>query len=126
MFVHEFGHHFAALADEYYTSDVAYETGQKVDQKPEPWEPNVTALANPAALKWRDLVTPGTPLPTPWQKEEFERHSRAIQERRRAIRKRNAPEEEMDALFREQREQEEKLLAGMKYSAATGAFEGAS
>ena len=71
-------------------------------------------------------MTPGTPLPTPWQKEEFERHSRAIQERRRAIRKRNAPEEEMDALFREQREQEEKLLAGMKYSGATGAFEGAS
>ena len=27
VFVHEFGHHFAALADEYYTSDVAYETG---------------------------------------------------------------------------------------------------
>jgi len=126
VFVHEFGHHFAALADEYYTSDVAYETGQKVDQKPEPWEPNVTALADPAALKWRDLVTPGTPLPTPWQKEEFERHSRAIQERRRAIRKRNAPEEEMDALFREQREHEEKLLAGMKYSGAIGAFEGAS
>ena len=126
VFVHEFGHHFAALADEYYTSDVAYETGQKVDQKPEPWEPNVTALADPAALKWRDLVTPGTPLPTPWQKEEFERHSRAIQERRRAIRKRNAPEEEMDALFREQRAQEEKLLGGMKYSGATGAFEGAS
>ena len=76
VFVHEFGHHFAALADEYYTSDVAYETGQQVDQKPEPWEPNVTALADPAALKWRDLVTPGTPLPTPWEKEEFERHSR--------------------------------------------------
>jgi hypothetical protein len=27
VFVHEFGHHFAALGDEYYTSDVAYETG---------------------------------------------------------------------------------------------------
>ena len=27
VFVHEFGHHFAGLADEYYTSDVAYETG---------------------------------------------------------------------------------------------------
>ena len=25
LFVHEFGHHFAALADEYYTSPVAYE-----------------------------------------------------------------------------------------------------
>jgi len=27
LFVHEFGHHFAGLADEYYTSAVAYETG---------------------------------------------------------------------------------------------------
>ena len=124
VFIHEFGHHFAALADEYYTSDVAYERGAA--PKVEPWEPNVTALLDPAALKWRDLVAPGTPLPTPWPKEEFERHSRSIQERRREIRKRNAPEEEMDALFREQRAFEEKLLGGMKYSRTVGAFEGAS
>ena len=124
VFVHEFAHHFAALADEYYTSDVAYETGAR--DRPEPWEPNVTALQDPAALKWRDLVTPGTPLPTPWDKAEFEEHSRAIQERRREIRKRDAPEEEMDALFREQRNFEEKFLAAMKYGQAVGAFEGAA
>ena len=86
----------------------------------------MTALANPATLKWRDLVTPGTPLPTPWDKETFEKHSRDIQARRREIRKRNAPEEEMDALFREQMAWEQKALAGMKYSKAVGAFEGAS
>jgi hypothetical protein len=124
VFVHEFGHHFAALADEYYTSDVAYDTSAA--PKLEPWEPNVTALLDRAALKWRDLVAPGTPLPTPWQKDEFERQSRAVQERRRAIRKRNAPEEEMDALFREERQWEEKFLGGMKYSKTIGAFEGAS
>jgi hypothetical protein len=49
VFVHEFGHHFAGLADEYYTSDVAYETG---GEKVEPWEPNVTALHDAAILKW--------------------------------------------------------------------------
>jgi hypothetical protein len=124
VFVHEFGHHFAALADEYYTSDVAYETGAA--KKLEPWEPNVTALADPAALKWRDLVTPGTPLPTPWSKEGFEEHSRGIQERRRAIRKRNAPEAEMDALFREQRDWEERFFKAMPHAAAVGAFEGAA
>jgi hypothetical protein len=124
VFVHEFGHHFAALADEYYTSDVAYETGNA--PKLEPWEPNVTALADPAALKWRDLVPPGTPLPTPWEKAAFETHSREIQQRRREIRKRNAPEAEMDALFREERDWSEKLLGGMKYSRTVGAFEGAS
>ena len=68
----------------------------------------------------------GTPLPTPWEKTAFETHSRAIQERRREIRKRNAPETEMDALFREEREWSEKLLGGMKYSKTVGAFEGAS
>ena len=124
VFVHEFGHHFAALADEYYTSDVAYETG--VQNRPEPWEPNATALRDPATLKWRDLVTPGTPLPTPWDKTEFEKHSAAIQARRREIRKRNAPEEEMDALFKEQQAWEHKFLSGMKYGKAVGAFEGAS
>src|SRR5688572_14366197 len=92
VFVHEFGHHFAALADEYYTSEVAYETGAAI--KKEPWEPNVTALLDPASLKWRDLVTPGTPLPTPWPKKEFEEQSRTFQARRREIRARNAPEDE--------------------------------
>jgi hypothetical protein len=124
VFVHEFGHHFAALADEYYTSEVAYETG--VADLPEPWEPNVTALKDPAGPKWRDLIAPGTPIPTPWEKDRFEQESRATQERRRAIRARNAPESEMDALFRAQQEREERLLGGMRYARTVGAFEGAS
>ena len=41
-------------------------------------------------------------------------------------RARNAPEREMDALFRAQRDREEQLLGGMKYSRTVGAFEGAS
>ena len=47
----------------------------------------------------RTWSTPGTPLPTPWDKEAFEKHSREIQKRRRKIRAENRPEEEMDALF---------------------------
>src|SRR5215210_8503328 len=66
VFVHEFGHHFAALADEYYTSPVAY---APATTRIEPWEPNATALLDPANLKWKDLVEPGTPVPTPWNKE---------------------------------------------------------
>jgi hypothetical protein len=124
VFVHEFGHHFAALADEYYTSDVAYEAGAA--GPPESWEPNVTALHDPATLKWGDLVAPGTPIPTPWDKAEFEARSRAIQARRREIRQRNAPEAEMDALFREQQQHEELLLSRMKYAGVVGAFEGAA
>ena len=95
VFIHEFGHHIAGLADEYYTSDVAYLPSA---ERVEPWEPNVTALLDPSALKWRDLVTPDTPLPTPWRKEEFEQYTKDIQEQRRAIRAANRPEADMDAL----------------------------
>jgi hypothetical protein len=122
VFVHEFGHHFAGLADEYYTSDVAY---LPAADRVEPWEMNVTALHDPASIKWKNLVTPGTPLPTPWPKEAFEQHSREIQKRRRAIRSANRPEAEMDALFREQLAEETKLLASAPHAHAVGAFEGA-
>lgn len=123
VFVHEFAHHFAGLADEYYTSEVAY---LPAADRVEPWEMNVTALHDPAALKWKDLVTPGTPLPTPWPKEAFEAHSRAIQQRRRAIRAANRPEAEMDALFREQQAEETTLLEAGPHAHAVGAFEGAN
>ena len=122
IFVHEFGHHFAGLADEYYTSDVAYEPAAG---RIEPWEPNATALLDPSAFKWKDLVSPGTPLPTPWNKGAFEEHARRIQERRRKIRAENRPEEEMDALFREQMAEEKALFAKEKYAGRVGAFEGA-
>ena len=123
IFVHEFGHHFAGLADEYYTSDVAY---QPAAEPVEPWEPNATVLEDPARLKWKDLVTPGTPLPTPWAKEAFEAHSREVQAKRRAIRAANRPEAEMDALFREEQAADAALLAGGKHGSAVGAFEGAN
>jgi hypothetical protein len=123
VFVHEFGHHFAALADEYYTSPVAY---APATERIEPWEPNVTALLDPKNLKWKDLVSPDTPLSTPWAKEAFENYSREIQRRRREIRSRNRPEQEMDALFREELAYEKDLFAREKYANRVGAFEGAN
>jgi hypothetical protein len=122
VFVHEFGHHFAGLADEYYTSDVAYLPSA---ERVEPWEPNATALGDPAALKWKDLVTGGTPLPTPWNKEAFEKQSREIQRNRRAIRAANRPEADMDALFAEQQKKEMALLSSEPHAHDVGAFEGA-
>ena len=62
VFIHELAHNLAGLGDEY-VGTVTYETGAPA--KVEPWEPNITALHDPAALKWRDLVEPGTPVPTP-------------------------------------------------------------
>ena len=125
VFVHEFGHHFAALADEYYTSSVAY---APASDRIEPWEPNVTALLDVGNLKWRTLVSPFanvTPIPTPWNKEAFESYSREIQKRRAQLRKDKRPEEEMEALFREELEHEKKMFAAEKHFGKVGAFEGA-
>ncbi len=124
VFIHEFGHHFAGLADEYYTSDVAYETGAAYH--PEPWEPNVTALHDPARLKWADLVEEDTPLPTPWDKPAFEAGSSAAQRQRGELRAAGAPETRMDELFTAQMELETALLGGMAHAGKVGAFEGAS
>ena len=98
VFVHEFGHHFAALADEYYTSDVAYEASPR---RPEPWEPNVTA--DPQSPKWKDMIAAGhAACPRPWAKAEFEAMQKQVQARRREIRAQHRPEYEMEALFAEE------------------------
>lgn len=127
VFVHEFGHHFAALADEYYTSAVSYAPAPASDRV-EPWEPNVTALLDVSTLKWRHLVSPFADkmeIPTPWNKEAFEAYSREIQKRRGQLRKDKRPEEEMEALFREELAHEKKMFASEKYFGKVGAFEGA-
>ena len=121
--VHEFAHHFAGLADEYYTSDVAY---LPPEHKTEPWEPNVTALLNPAKLKWRDLVAPGTPVPTPWDKDEFDRFDRDIQKQRKELRAAGKPEADLDGLFCRERQREDSMLGSQKYAGKVGAFEGAN
>lgn len=62
VFVHEFGHGFAGLADEYYSSEVAYEEFYPLNV--EPWEPNITTMVNFDA-KWKKLIAKETPIPTP-------------------------------------------------------------
>lgn len=59
--VHEFGHSFCGLGDEY-----AYDI-EEVPMYPkdiEPWEPNLTTLVD-FPSKWQDLVDKKTPIPTP-------------------------------------------------------------
>ena len=123
LFVHEFGHHFAGLADDYYTSPVAY---QSSDARMEPWEPNVTALRDPAKLKWQRHVKAGTPLPTAWPKAQYEEYARAYQKRRAALRTANRPESEMSALFREDLTHTNTLFAKATHRHDVGAFEGAN
>jgi IgA Peptidase M64/Peptidase M64 N-terminus len=123
LFVHEFGHSFAGLADEYYSSQVSYEDLQPPGV--EPWEPNVTALLDPAALKWKDLVDPGTPLPSPWDQARYDKVDVEHQARRAALRARGAPEEEAEALFDEVRRETQPLLEAEPLFGKVGAFEGA-
>ncbi len=61
--VHEFGHSFGGLADEYAYSD---EPSPLYPYEIEPWEQNITTLVN-FDSKWKDLVPAGTPVPTPVQ-----------------------------------------------------------
>jgi hypothetical protein len=63
VFVHEFGHSFAGLADEYFSSEVAYDENF-YNLKSEPWEPNITTLVD-FGSKWADLLPAGIPVPTP-------------------------------------------------------------
>jgi hypothetical protein len=62
VFIHEFGHGFAGLADEYYSSEVAYEEFYPL--RVEPWEPNITTMVD-FDSKWKKMVARGTPMPTP-------------------------------------------------------------
>ncbi len=123
LFVHEFAHHFAGLADEYYTSPVAYEPPDRIV---EPWPANVTASTDAARLKWRGLLAPGAPVPTPWPKPSFEALSKDFQARRAQIRADKRPEAEMTRLFREEQEVMMKLLASAAHARTVGLFQGAN
>ena len=123
VFVHEIGHSFAGLADEYYTSRVAYEDLDPIGV--EPSEPNITALLDPAKLKWRDLVADGTPLPTPWAKDAFEKMSAEEQSRREKLLESGEKDAALDAHAAESGKRLAPLLEGGDRAGIVGAFEGA-
>ena len=62
--VHEFGHSFGGLGDEYF-----YEEDVMTDTYPlnvEPWEPNISTRVD-FSSKWEDMLPAGVPVPTPPQ-----------------------------------------------------------
>ena len=65
VFIHELGHAFAGLADEYDLE--TYSGFYRTDV--EPWELNITICTDPTKLKWRRFLTPGIPIPTPNDKK---------------------------------------------------------
>ncbi len=138
VFIHEFGHSFAGLADEYYASEVSY--NDFYPKGVEPLEPNITALLDPRHVKWADLVSPGVAIPTEYGKEEREAIGAEQQKNRRAQAKElavaragNAPEADIKAIEAKYVELDKPLKARLdalnqKYAYLrdkVGAFEGA-
>jgi hypothetical protein len=137
LFLHEFGHSFSGLGDEYYTSSVAY--NEFYPRGVEPVEANITALLDPKNVKWKELVTPGIDIPTPWEKELFDRMDAAYQKVRQEINDRiarmkreGAPqaevqrvEEESERLSREHAKKVDDYLLKSRFQGKVGAFEGA-
>ena len=138
VFVHEFGHSFSGLADEYYSSSTSYN-----DFYPkgfEPAEPNITALLNPEKLKWRELVDPDLSIPTEWEKELHDSLSVAkgnlwYEETKevKSMKDRGASQEEIDKIKQQYKQKRDALsdeLDGLferikDVEGKVGAFEGA-
>jgi hypothetical protein len=64
--VHEFGHSFAGLGDEYFYETDALDGMYDITQ--EPWEPNITSLVK-FDRKWKKDLDPTTAIPTPLNEE---------------------------------------------------------
>ena len=88
LFLHEFGHSFSGLADEYYTSDVQYNDFYPVGL--EPLEPNITALSDPQNIKWKEFETPGIEIPSNWEKAKYDSMDYKWQAERRELNKKIA------------------------------------
>lgn len=137
LFLHEFGHSFSGLADEYYSSDVAY--NDFFPRGIEPVEPNITALLDKDNLKWKGLATKGIEIPTPWEKAEYDSADYAYQRVRRELNQSIAKaklsgaaksetdrlEAEAEKLSRVSADKTDKILQSSRYWGKTGAFEGA-
>ena len=122
IMIHEMGHHMAGLADEYYSSSISYEAPSI---EVEPWETNITALLDKGNLKWKDLVEEGTPVPTPWNKEEFDKHGYEIQKERKELRAAKVDESVVEDLFMRELNKQDEFYAQEQYRDKVGAFEGA-
>ena len=137
LLLHEFGHSFGGLGDEYYSSSTAYN-----DFYPpgiEPTEPNITALLDKDNLKWKKFVDAGMEIPTPWGKDKYDAGADEYAQKRAAandkiarLTKEGAPESEIKKaedeyaeLSKKNAERTDTFIKKNKYFGKVGAFEGA-
>jgi len=137
LFLHEFGHSFTGLADEYYTSSIAYNDFYLLGV--EPVETNITALLDPQNIKWKEFLNNGKEIPTPWEKSKYDSMDYKWQKERRELNdkiaelKKNHSSEKEIIIAEQEYELKDKLhaakvdtyLRNSKYFGIVGAFEGA-
>jgi len=138
VFLHEFGHSFSGLADEYYSSSTSY--NDFYPKGVEPFEANITRLLNGKDnIKWKNLLTQDIEIPTPWDKKLFDKKDEDYQKIRKQINekiailstKNNNPEELNKLkqlavkLSKENKVWGDNFFKNSKYADKVGVFEGA-
>ncbi|GAB4150155.1 MAG: IgA Peptidase M64 [Ignavibacteriales bacterium] len=137
IFLHEFGHSFGGLADEYYTSDVAY--NEFYTNGIEPVEPNITRAMDKSNIKWKEFLSEGIEIPTQWEKEDYDKMDLAWQKERREMNKHiaelkrnHASQKEIDEAQNEYNTKDkfhsdevDSYISKSKYFGKVGVFEGA-
>lgn len=116
VYVHEFGHCFAGLGDEYYASSTGY--NEFYPEGVEPWEPNVTRLMDTREMKWESFLSNDLTLPTDWGKQRYDSLGMTLSKLNRLA----------DDYYEKRepiREQQKSILANPAFSGKVGAFEGA-
>ncbi len=114
VFVHEFGHAFSGLGDEYYTSDVAY--NEFYPQGVDPWEPNVGIIQN-GQVKWQNMMEKDTPIPTPWGKAVYDSLDKTLRSLDRSV---SDYKEKYKRIWTERNQ----VFDNQKYLGKVGSFEG--
>jgi hypothetical protein len=137
VLIHEFGHSFAGLADEYYASSTSY--NDFYPKGVEPTEPNITALLNPDKIKWKDILSNDIEIPTNWNKDVYDslnlkkqKMQSELNDKIKQMKKDNASEKEIkdvkdkfDELSKKINKESNSFLIEHPLNKKIGAFEGA-
>jgi len=121
LILHELGHAFAGLAEEYY---MPMPDGAKYTGNIEPWYPNVTT--SDEYPKWTHLATNPDAPAGKWNKAEYDAYFGAYVRRYVALRAAGTPEDTIEKFMLDASRRQAALLAKNQPLRRVGAFEGAN
>lgn len=126
LFIHEFGHALAGLADEYYKGGESLEN--IFSPGIEPLAPNITITTQKDKLKWRHLLTPQIALPTEWNKLRFDEITDSVQALNATLNLLEIKEAEINSIYADLRRlymEKNSILNNQVLARQIGLFEGA-